>query len=71
MPSNRLKYLVLVIMNESKEGIMYEINYMVRHFKYWLKFFFPSLTKGTLISKVLIILNLQFRVKEASYVGCQ
>lgn len=68
MPSNRLKDLVLVILNESKEGLMYEISYMVRHFKYWLKFSFLSLTKCTLISKVLIILNLQFR---ASYVGCQ
>ena len=71
MPLNPLKYLVLVIMNESKEGLMYEIKCMVRLLKYWLKFPFPYLTKGMLIFKVLIILNLQFRVKEASYVGCQ
>ena len=71
MPLNPLKYLVLVIMNESKEGLKYEIKCMVRLLKYWLKFPFPYLTKGMLISKVLIILNLQFRVKEASYVGCQ
>lgn len=71
MPLNPLKYLVLVIMNESKEGLKYEIKCMVRLLKYWLKFPFPYLTKGMLISKVLIILNLQLGVKEASYVGCQ
>lgn len=71
MPLSPLKYLVLVIMSESEGGLMCEINCMVRHLKYWLKFSFPYLTKDMLISKVLIILNLLFGVKEASYVGCQ
>lgn len=70
MPLSPLKYLVLVIMSESEGGLMCEI-IMVRHLKYLLKFSFPYLTKGMLISKVLIILNLLFGVKEASYVGCQ